>query len=108
MFDIQNPGVVISFLLVFVQFVAFFECFVFMALSVRIKIPYIEKSATSARAFTDTFPLKSTEAHGSETKSFLIIDLIVNINLDYLKKTVHNQLTTNIQGGILKQVLRNF
>ena len=75
--DIQNPGVVISFLLVFVQFVAFFECFVFMALSVRIKIPYIEKCAVSARAFTDTFPLKSTEAHGSETKSSQLLILLL-------------------------------
>ena len=31
----------------------------------------------------------------------LIIELIVNINLDYLKKTVHNLFTTNIQGGVL-------
>ena len=34
-------------------------------------------------------------------KAFKIIDLIVNINLDYLKKTVHNLFTTNIQGGVL-------
>ena len=33
----------------------------------------------------------------------LIVDLIVNIILDYLKKTVHNvfTITTNIQGGAL-------
>ena len=33
----------------------------------------------------------------------LIIDLIVNIILDYLKKTEHNliTITTNIQGGVL-------
>ena len=34
----------------------------------------------------------------------LIIDLIVNITLDYLKKTMHNNLftiTTNIQGDVL-------
>ena len=33
----------------------------------------------------------------------LIIDLIVNIILDYLKKTVHNvfTITTNIQGSVL-------
>ena len=31
-------------------------------------------------------------------RKFLIIDLIVNINLDYLKKTVRNLFTTNIQG----------
>ena len=35
-------------------------------------------------------------------KAFKIIDLIVNINLDYLKKTVHNLFTTNIQGDVLK------
>ena len=29
------------------------------------------------------------------------IDLIVKINLDYLKKNVHNLFTTNMQGGIL-------
>ena len=34
-------------------------------------------------------------------KAFKIIDLIVNISLDYLKKTVHNLFTTNIQGGVL-------
>ena len=32
----------------------------------------------------------------------LIIDLIVNLNLDYLKKTVHNLFTTNTQGGVLQ------
>ena len=33
----------------------------------------------------------------------LIIDLIVNIILDYLKNTVHNlfTITTNIEGGVL-------
>ena len=31
----------------------------------------------------------------------LIIDLIVNINLDYLKKTVHKLFTTNIEEGVL-------
>ena len=33
----------------------------------------------------------------------LIYDLIVNVILDYLKKTVHNvfAITTNIQGGVL-------
>ena len=38
----------------------------------------------------------------------LIVDLIVNIILDYLKKTMHNAftITTNIQGGALvKEVL---
>ena len=36
-------------------------------------------------------------------QKILIIDLIVNIILDYLKKTVHNAftITTNIQGGVL-------
>ena len=29
----------------------------------------------------------------------LIIDLIVNIVLDYVRKTVHNPFTTNIHGG---------
>ena len=27
--------------------------------------------------------------------------LVANINLDYLKKTLHNLFTTNIQGGVL-------
>ena len=31
----------------------------------------------------------------------LIIDVIVSINLDFLKKTVHNLFTTNIQVGVL-------
>ena len=33
----------------------------------------------------------------------LVIDLIVNIIFDYLKKTVHKlfTITTNIQGGVL-------
>ena len=31
----------------------------------------------------------------------LIIDLIVNINLYYLKTTVHNLFTTNVQIGVL-------
>ena len=31
----------------------------------------------------------------------LIIDLIININLDYLKKAGHNLLTTNTQEGVL-------
>ena len=37
----------------------------------------------------------------------LMIDLIVNIILDYLKKTVHNlfTITTNIQGVVLKSLL---
>ena len=39
--------------------------------------------------------------HGQETKSFLIIDLIVDINLDYFNKTVYNLFTTNILGGVL-------
>ena len=30
-----------------------------------------------------------------------IIDLIVSINLDNLKKTVHNLFTTNIQGSVV-------
>ena len=36
-------------------------------------------------------------------QKLLIVDLIVNIILDYLKKTVHNvfTITTNIQGGAL-------
>ena len=36
-------------------------------------------------------------------QKLLIFDLIVNIILDYLKKTVHNvfTITTNIQGGVL-------
>ena len=35
----------------------------------------------------------------------LMIDLIVNIILDYLKKTVRNlfTITTNIQGSVLKK-----
>ena len=39
----------------------------------------------------------------------LIVDLIVNINLDYLKKIVHNLFTTNIQGGVqyLKKIVHN-
>ena len=45
--NIRNSGVVISFLPVFVQFVASFECFVFMALSVRIKNLCIEKCPSS-------------------------------------------------------------
>ena len=32
----------------------------------------------------------------------LIIYLIVNINLDYLQKAVHNRFTTKIQGGVLQ------
>ena len=37
----------------------------------------------------------------------LMIDLIVNIILDYLKKTVHKlfTITTNIQGVVLKSLL---
>ena len=31
----------------------------------------------------------------------LIIDIIVNINLDYLKKAVHNLSATNIQGRVV-------
>ena len=36
-------------------------------------------------------------------QKLLIFDPIVNIILDYLKKTVHNvfTITTNIQGGVL-------
>ena len=34
-------------------------------------------------------------------KKLLITDLIVNINLDYLKKTVHNLFTTNIEGSVV-------
>ena len=34
-------------------------------------------------------------------KAFIIIGLIVNIDLDNLKKTVHNLLTTNIQGSVV-------
>ena len=49
MFNIRNSGVVMSFLLVFVQFIISFEYFVFMVLSVRIKIPYIEKCPLSTR-----------------------------------------------------------
>ena len=30
-----------------------------------------------------------------------MFDLIVNINLDYLKKTVHNLFTTSMQGGVV-------
>ena len=62
-FNIQNPGAVISFLLVFIQFITSFEYFVFMALSVRIKNHYIKKCPLpstlpliSAAASTDTFP----------------------------------------------------
>ena len=29
------------------------------------------------------------------------MDLIININLDYLKKTAQNLLTTNVQAGVL-------
>ena len=37
------------------------------------------------------------EEHGVFSKhSILIIDLTVNINLDYLKKTVHNLFTRNV------------
>ena len=56
LFNIQNSGVVISFLPEFVQFIASFKCFVFMALSVWIKNPYIEKcplSTTSKLSCTD-------------------------------------------------------
>ena len=59
MFIIQNPGVIISFVLVFFQSVASFECFVFMALSVWIKSPYIEKClfpTTPKPSCADTFP----------------------------------------------------
>ena len=35
-------------------------------------------------------------------QKLLIIDLIVNIILDYLKKTVDNLFPTNVQGGVLK------
>ena len=59
MFIIKNPGVIISFALVFFQSVASFECFVFMALSVWIKNPYIEKcllSTTPKPSCADTFP----------------------------------------------------
>ena len=31
-------------------------------------------------------------------------DLIVNINVDYLKKTLHSLFTTNIQGGVLQNI----
>ena len=38
-----------------------------------------------------------------ENQKLLIIDLIVNIILDYLKNTVHNifTVTANIEGGVL-------
>ena len=34
-------------------------------------------------------------------EKLLIIDFIVSIDLDYLKKTVHNLFATNIQGVVL-------
>ena len=45
----------------------------------------------------------SLQKHMVRKLKILIIDLIVNINLDYLKKTVHNvfTITTNIQGSVL-------
>ena len=42
------------------------------------------------------------EEHGVfSLHSILIIDHTVNINLDYLKKTVHNLFTRNEQEGVL-------
>lgn len=47
LFNIQNAGVVISFFPMFIHFVVSFECFFFVASSIHIKNPYIEKCPLS-------------------------------------------------------------
>ena len=61
------------FLLVFIQFVTSFECFVFMALSVRIKNPYIEKcllSMTQKPSCVDISSMESCHCLMCKTNAF--------------------------------------
>ena len=62
LFYVENPGIMISFLLFFICFIASFERFLFMMLSVWIENSYIEKcpahdtKSPSTLASTETLP----------------------------------------------------
>ena len=62
LFYVENPGIMISFLLFFICFIASFERFLFMMLSVWIENSYIEKcpahdtKSPSALASIETLP----------------------------------------------------